>query len=389
MSTTLFISVLIPTLAVMLAGAFAALWWFRPSNLHVALLAFCYLALAAGFTFQATTLGLPDAFARFFSNLLLFVAVFLLCTALLIRGGRPVPTRALLACCAAAMVAFCWFLWVQPSFVARVTIVAWGIAGMLALAAMRLRRSKRRAAIDNLILLVIGLGAVYFVARPFLVIWFEAGGTATPDMTSSYWLLTYLTTFAYSLLIALTLLTAVALDVIRELQAESQTDPLSGLLNRRGFDLHAAALMLECEALKRPLVLVLADLDHFKKVNDRYGHDTGDRVIVSFARRLTSVGPAGLIAGRRGGEEFAVLLPLTNLQAGVLYAEAVRTAGPADWAAGLKVTASFGVVERQAGETLEHMIGRADAALYQAKRDGRDRVRSGGKPVGGLRMFAG
>ncbi len=389
MSTTLFISVLIPTLAVILAGAFAALWWFRQANRHVALLAFCYLALAAGFALQATALGLPDAFARFFSNLLVFVAVFLLCAALLIRGGLPAPTRPLLVCCAAAMVVFSWFLWVQPSFVARVTIVAWGIAGMLALAAIRLRRSKRRAAIDNLILVLIGLGAVYFVARPFLVMAFEGGGTATPDMTSSYWLLTYLTTIAYSLLIALTLLTAVALDVIRELQAESQTDPLSGLLNRRGFDLHAAPLMLECETMKQPLVLVLADLDYFKRVNDRYGHDTGDRVIASFARRLTSVGPAGLVAGRRGGEEFAVLLPLANLQAGVLYAEAVRTAGPADWASGLKVTASFGVIERQAGEDLEHMIGRADAALYQAKRDGRNRVRSGNKPADELRLFAG
>lgn len=385
MSTTLFISVLIPTLAVILAGAFAALWWFRQGSRHIALLAFCYLSLAASFTFQAIILGLPDAVARFSSNLLLFVAVFLLCAALLIRSGRPVPGKALLACSAAAMIVFCWFMWVQPSFVARVMIVAWGVAGMFLLTAMHLHQSGRRAAIDKLILAVIGLGVAYFLARPFIVIIFDAGGAATPDITSSYWLLTYLATIAYSLLVALILLTAVALDVIHELQAESQTDPLSGLLNRRGFDLHAVRLMLECEAMKSPLVLVLADLDHFKRVNDQYGHDTGDQVIVAFARRLTSLGPAGFIAGRRGGEEFAVLLPLANLQAGMLYAEAVRTAGPADWASGLRVTASFGVVERQAGEDLEQMIGRADAALYRAKRDGRDRVRSDEKPAAGLR----
>ncbi len=389
MSVELFISVLTPTLAVILAGTFAMLWWFRRGNRHVGLLAICYACVAAGFVLQGTSFGMDLAFVRFCSNLLLLIAVLLLCGALLTRAGSPGPRGLLLACAIVASVALGWFMWAQPSFVARVVAVTWGIGAMLAIAATRLFQSRQRARIDVLILVVLGMGVAYFLARPFIVIFFEAGGVATPDITSSYWLLTNLATIAYSLLVALTLLTAVALDVIGELQAESQTDPLSGLLNRRGFDLHAARLMAECEAVKQPLVLVLADLDHFKRVNDRYGHDSGDRVIVAFARRLTGMGAAGLVAGRRGGEEFAVLLPLTNLKAGILYAEAVRAAGPADWALGLKVTASFGVVEREAGEDLEHMIGRADAALYQAKRDGRDRVRSGGESGGRLRQFAG
>ncbi|GLQ12036.1 GGDEF domain-containing protein [Devosia yakushimensis] len=389
MSVELFISVLTPTLALILAGTFAMLWWFRRSNRHIAMLAICYACVAAGFALQATSLGLDSTLVRFCSNLMLLVAVFLLCTALLTRAGMPVPRGLLLACAVVAMLVLGWFMWAQPSFVARVVAVTWGIGAMLAIAAIRLSQSPQRSRIDVLMLVVLGMGVAYFLARPFIVVFFEAGGLATPDITSSYWLLTNLATIAYSLLVALTLLTAVALDVIEELQAESQTDPLSRLLNRRGFDLRGARLLSECAAQKRPVVLVLADLDHFKRVNDRYGHEAGDQVIVSFARRLQSMAPAEALVGRLGGEEFAVLLPLTNLQAGMLYAEAVRSAGPADWAARFKVTASFGVVERQPGEGLEQMVGRADAALYQAKRDGRDRVRSGGEIRTRLRRFAG
>ncbi|WP_292274803.1 GGDEF domain-containing protein, partial [Mesorhizobium sp.] len=112
-----------------------------------------------------------------------------------------------------------------------------------------------------------------------------------------------------SLLIALCLFTAAALDVLKALKAETHTDPLSGLLNRRGFEDRAALLLDQCAKAGFPVALVLADLDHFKALNDQHGHEAGDRVIADFAAKLRFATGARGAAGRIGGEEFAVLLP--------------------------------------------------------------------------------
>jgi diguanylate cyclase (GGDEF)-like protein len=163
------------------------------------------------------------------------------------------------------------------------------------------------------------------------------------------------------------------------LKAETHTDPLSGILNRRGFEERAIQLLDQCGKAGFPVALVLADLDHFKALNDRHGHEAGDRVIADFAAKLSSATGARGAAGRIGGEEFAVLLPLSDLAAARLFAEAIRTfysAGAIDGLPpGTRVTASFGVAARSGREGLMPLMRRADEALYKAKRNGRDSVR--------------
>jgi diguanylate cyclase (GGDEF)-like protein len=128
-----------------------------------------------------------------------------------------------------------------------------------------------------------------------------------------------------------------------------------------------------------PVSLVIADIDHFKSINDSFGHATGDRAIAAFAQFLRTALSDHHVAGRIGGEEFAIVLPGTNLVAARLFAEGVRGV-----AAGLSVegipetcrlTASFGVAELAQGEGLSELMHRADKALYDAKDSGRDRVR--------------
>src|SRR5690606_26236655 len=112
----------------------------------------------------------------------------------------------------------------------------------------------------------------------------------------------------FLLLFALSLITALAVDVMDELKLESHTDPLSGLLNRRGLEEGAAEMMRSARRRRLPLAVVVCDLDHFKAINDTYGHACGDSVIAAFAACLRGcVGPDNLVA-RLGGEEFAVLL---------------------------------------------------------------------------------
>jgi len=162
------------------------------------------------------------------------------------------------------------------------------------------------------------------------------------------------------------------LRVMSETQLQATTDSLTGLLNRRSFEDKAAALRRK-EAL---IAVAMADLDHFKLLNDTYGHDTGDRALRLFARVLSESVRADDLVCREGGEEFVVAMPGCNTEKVREILEALR--GRLDAAitvAGLpKFTISFGVVEAGDHEDLPVTIARADAALFQAKESGRDQV---------------
>ena len=102
-------------------------------------------------------------------------------------------------------------------------------------------------------------------------------------------------------------------DVLAEVTSKSETDTLSGLLNRGGFERQAELAVLGAVRQGVPVALVIADLDHFKSINDSFGHASGDRVIETFAGFLREAAAGHHVAGRIGGEEFAIILPGTNL----------------------------------------------------------------------------
>lgn len=161
----------------------------------------------------------------------------------------------------------------------------------------------------------------------------------------------------------------------------AEHDPLTGTMNRRAFAEHAGLALRQARAAGKPVSLMILDIDHFKAVNDTYGHATGDLVIVHIAACLRQQLPAGQpLLGRLGGEEFAVLLPDFTRERALEVAERVRQACAetgVDVGDGrvVKVTASIGAcVATPAIEELDQLLQRADQALYQAKRDGRNRV---------------
>jgi len=167
---------------------------------------------------------------------------------------------------------------------------------------------------------------------------------------------------------------------LQEARRAAATDALTGLPNRRAFEERLAEAMTPGPEEAGPLCLIMFDIDHFKSVNDRYGHPAGDAVLRSLANTLREwARPADRLA-RVGGEEFAVILPATPREEAMPLADALRRAVARDGLlAGangerLSVTISLGVAQRQPGETGEALMGRADTALYEAKRQGRDRV---------------
>jgi diguanylate cyclase len=164
-----------------------------------------------------------------------------------------------------------------------------------------------------------------------------------------------------------------ALEQARE---AAMTDALTGLPNRRAFGVALAHAL----AGPGPLSVALLDIDHFKKINDTQGHPAGDAVLRTLAQCIGDWLRETDHAARIGGEEFAVLLPRTAGQEAVRLADRLRRAVAAErflTANGqgkFNISVSVGVAEHQRGEGAEELIGRADAALYEAKRTGRDRV---------------
>jgi len=156
-------------------------------------------------------------------------------------------------------------------------------------------------------------------------------------------------------------------------------DPLTGLPNRRAFMIDAEATIAGRVSRSAPIAVLLADLDRFKAINDVYGHAIGDRVLTVFAASLHRCLGANDLAGRIGGEEFAILLPQKDEAGALALAERIRVVF-ADAAAeigghAVAATVSIGVAaSRIGGHDLGGLLGRADGALYQAKEAGRNRV---------------
>ncbi|MFG1205547.1 sensor domain-containing diguanylate cyclase [Xanthobacter flavus] len=171
-------------------------------------------------------------------------------------------------------------------------------------------------------------------------------------------------------------------DMEAQLEVLSVTDQLTGVPNRRAFDLAAATEMRRAARNRECLAILIVDIDHFKKVNDRYGHSVGDEVIARIAKQIVrSVRRPGDFVARYGGEEFIVILPATDGAGATFIAERIRSEvasmvpSPAE-AALTQVTVSIGaaVAEVEPSSSLATLVNSADRALYEAKGSGRNRI---------------
>lgn len=343
------------------------------------------LAYATGMAYSLVEFAIPFAtYARpvVVASFAVFLAAMVLFNAGVARKyDRAIPWGTMVATSVASIVAV-YFVQDLPrhSFARMMTYQApYAIMQGIGIALIWSARSRLRW-LDWLFFGLLIASAVQFLSKP-LIAQHVGGWGENPQayLQSTYALISQTMGTVFGVAVALLALVILVRDLLVDAAQASETDTLSGLLNRRGFERHADCALSKAEREGMPVSLVICDLDRFKSINDTYGHASGDEVIRAFSGFLRSMAAEHHVVGRLGGEEFALVLPGTNLIAARLFAEGVRSAFASMAIDGFspqqRFTASFGVAERAAGEGIASLLARADEALYEAKKAGRDCVR--------------
>ncbi len=318
-----------------------------------------FMVLIAYAAFMAALIALNTGLARFYE--------------------RPVPWKSMLVIFAAGLATQALTADMARESLVRMTLYQAPYAALQAVSAYIVLCGKWRSWRDRALSMMLVVTAIHYLAKPFVARATGGMGQGPADYLSTvYAMFSQSLGTVLGITVALTLLSIMVRELLARIAEESETDKLSGLLNRRGFENSREAVMREQVAKPVPVSLVICDLDDFKSVNDGHGHAAGDAVIAAFGALLEQSVGEQHYAARIGGEEFAILLPGCNLVTAWLVAENVRSAFAAltveDMTGELRCTASFGVAEHIAGESASDMQRRADEALYAAKRSGKDRV---------------
>lgn len=246
---------------------------------------------------------------------------------------------------------------------------------MAAIGSAAVFSGRRLRPVDKAVGIVLALSSLQFLAKAGLASAITTGQSVHTYIFSTYAYLSQTAGAVLSLLLGLSLLGLVIAEVIARTTAEAQTDALSGALTRKAF-LRESRELLATATPSAPCCFIMADLDHFKSINDRFGHAAGDEVIQSFGALLTGLASRQGLCGRLGGEEFAVLLAHCDEGKARLFVQALMSA-MAQQEFGLlpaasRVSASFGAVVSDGAGRLDEVMRAADDALYAAKRAGRD-----------------
>lgn len=301
-------------------------------------------------------------------------ALLLLGAALLVLGsqrflGRRMQWRPYLLLCACSLAVIAWFLFVMPDYRVRVSTFTGSLAAM-AFAHRRLLLLHGHGWASGFTAGVLLCLSAVMVTRGVLTWWVDGPDTTIymPSVVQGV----YIATFGFAvLLLGIGILFMVTERVRAEFERIASYDGLTHTLTRRSW--MAAAQLALSGAGSPHMALLMLDVDDFKKINDEQGHQAGDAVLVALAGVLTQTVPAASLVGRYGGEEFVVLLMDRSARQVRDVAEALRLAIASHPALGCTVSIGLAMAD-EADRSMDRLIQRADSVLYQAKRQGRNRV---------------
>ncbi|MGN7737877.1 GGDEF domain-containing protein [Ensifer sp. 22564] len=348
---------------------------------------------AAGFAqtasgFALSTFPIEATFDQFVSGVFYTGAAYCYGSAILIHFGQDKSRSVRRPLAIGFMVPHIYLVLVEPSLRLDLFLIEMVFAALLGFSLWKAAPKAKLAA--DLALVV--AGSLVVIDCLIRGIWFTfvfKTSEAMPDfLHSAYNISVHVTTITVCLFFPLGAIAAMTAAAIDRHRSSASRDPLTGLLNRRGF---SAAVNDDDPGMSLSGAVVLCDIDHFKQVNDEFGHATGDRVIVEVANKLSRLQDDRMHVARFGGEEFIVFIENGREDEAAYWAE--RAGGyleASDWStAGVarQVTASFGVAELEKTR-IGPAIERADRALYFAKASGRNRVATASSLRSGRHDFA-
>ena len=317
------------------------------------------------------------------STVLLFVAVGMAWSGARCFHGRPIRWPVMVFGAAFWIVAS-FFPAFAESAASRIVVSALIVAGYTVLTAAELRRERRKSLLRRWPAIFVPMlhGAIFLFPATFATLC--CTGESGPGPTQGWIVLFAVEIVLYVVGTAFIVLILAKDRTVHRYRMAAATDPLTGLLNRRGFFEAAEDLMATRRRQRMaPISVLVFDLDRFKAINDQNGHATGDAVLQLFAKVARETLRATDIVGRLGGEEFVALLPGTALE-GAVAAERVRAAlAAADIVRRgrrIAATVSIGVASGSPKAAIDALITSADDALYRAKENGRNRVEIAADP---------
>lgn len=333
--------------------------------------------LAAGYAFMLVRTASFSAIKPMWEDTLILVGVVICCRAFTERfksGNRPVldwfVAGLFLFTAALALILY------QSVRLETLSILA-GTASLILISLWRVRSLNKTASDRIFIATFIIIASLVLLQCAFYLLSDDVD-RAVGSLSNSFagTMIQYTGLFG-GVMMTFAIVVAAGVDAIHHYREMAHTDALTQVRNRRGMQEFISSRHLD-QGGREPTTIVLADIDHFKAVNDRFGHHAGDMIIADFAQLLQKMAGRGSCVARLGGEEFAVLLPGTSLHIAVTLIEALRLEfASRKWphiSAHLHLTASFGLTILEQGEPFSSAIVRADGNLYKAKQQGRDRL---------------
>lgn len=362
-------------LLLLFAATFFCVWLLERRRRHLLFFSLAFAAVGSA-TIVQFALWPPDiGYNTIVSAMLYAAGPLLLVEGALARSSRSMPAALHAAWFAAIVGLLCYFYFVDNNLQVRVYALNIVMGSIILSGAWKLKDLMRGNVIDRaMVWLLLGLGLTFF-ARVLL----DGNSVPTDDVDaffeSKFWIWAQFSMSLIGAALGLGLLVVACADIVLALKSERDTDPLTGLLNRRGLQGREARLLSARRG--KPLGVVACDIDRFKDINDRFGHAAGDLVLATFAGIMRKRLRAGDVAARTGGEEFIMALNCSLDQAYSLTEKLRREIASAHFSGlpqDFAVTCSFGIAKAHPGEGLWDVIGRADKILYAAKRAGRNRT---------------
>ncbi len=368
---------LTPVISIVFAICFLAIYLYDKSKRAPAILAIAYACGSTSLIIDIFRDSFDPASVAIVTTTLYTATLFLTITSLAVHFRIKAPTLLMTVISIFHTGIILYFIYVQPDITIRAVVANTTAAGLIA-CALLIISPKDKLFINRLLFWIAAAASIQFILRAifiFFMAYHQGYHLTDANYSQSIIIISLHFSIAIlSLILAVTTCIAFGIDAISDIKKTVDTDILSGLLNRIGFETKAKEIIASAQAKETPVSLVIADLDKFKAINDKFGHIAGDEVIHEFGKLIRTLTRNGDVGGRISGKGFCILLQSADINFGRLLAESIRqgleTHSFSTKDEVVSLTASFGVAESNGQDSYNGLFARADEELYRAKNSG-------------------